>query len=447
MGPYLETDLPNLKPIVVIALAALTALPAMATTYQFRVGVPGVTASTQGAFGIITPADVFASVATDRSAVAIVPLSNTGKVPLTILGVAANGMEAPGDFSQTNDCGSSLAVAAQCAITVSFAPSVLGARTGRLVVNTDMKPQPALSLALSGTGIAPPSSAALGALTPSSAFSSVVTNAQATASVSFTNTGRAPISISGVGITSNQVTGEFSQTNNCGATLAAGAQCTITVKFMPTATGARSGTLTITTNISGQPTTVLALSGTATPPPVATIVGGAWSDGTYAKSCLDYLTGDATHVAASSNGTYTIKPASVTYSVTCDMTGGGWTRFANMIAGTASWPGDNANAVTARVSSSYTQMYRDIAGVSTNQRIDGISGSSESCCDAYRFVDANNVSLVGLASSYKGNLPTTMVTVPINRDWTKALWSTTFSTDGSVNTGLGGYITNVTWFK
>jgi hypothetical protein len=50
--------------------------------------------------------------------------------------------------------------------------------------------------------------------------------------------------------------GDFSETNNCGTTLVAGAECGIFVTFLPTATGTRSATLTATDNASDSPQTV-----------------------------------------------------------------------------------------------------------------------------------------------------------------------------------------------
>jgi hypothetical protein len=55
--------------------------------------------------------------------------------------------------------------------------------------------------------------------------------------------------------------GDFVQTNTCPATLAAGASCTASVTFTPTATGARAASLSFTDDASGTPHTV-ALSGT-----------------------------------------------------------------------------------------------------------------------------------------------------------------------------------------
>ncbi len=70
------------------------------------------------------------------------------------------------------------------------------------------------------------------------------------------NTGSAVLQIEGVSIT-----GDFSQTNDCGSTLAAETDCTFNVTFTPTASGTRTGTLTITHNATGSPHNV-SLTGT-----------------------------------------------------------------------------------------------------------------------------------------------------------------------------------------
>ncbi len=76
-----------------------------------------------------------------------------------------------------------------------------------------------------------------------------------------TNTGTAAASVSAVA-----VTGDFSQTNTCGTSIAAGASCTVNVSFRPTASGTRTGTLTVTSNATNSPTTV-ALTGTGAAAP------------------------------------------------------------------------------------------------------------------------------------------------------------------------------------
>src|SRR5262249_53282126 len=57
--------------------------------------------------------------------------------------------------------------------------------------------------------------------------------------------------------------GDYSQTNNCPATLAHGASCTINVVFSPTATGTRVATLSVADDAGASPQTV-SLTGVGT---------------------------------------------------------------------------------------------------------------------------------------------------------------------------------------
>jgi hypothetical protein len=74
--------------------------------------------------------------------------------------------------------------------------------------------------------------------------------------VTLTNTGGSALSIFSI-----SASAEYSETNTCGSSVAAGASCTISVKFTPTATGKQTGTLTIVDNAGTQ---TVALSGTGT---------------------------------------------------------------------------------------------------------------------------------------------------------------------------------------
>ena len=94
---------------------------------------------------------------------------------------------------------------------------------------------------------------------PSSlSFGSTAVGATSTSTVTVSNSGSAAVSMASVG-----VTGPFSETNNCGTSLAAGASCTVSVTFTPTAAGSASGTLSVNSSAPGSPLTV-ALSGTGT---------------------------------------------------------------------------------------------------------------------------------------------------------------------------------------
>lgn len=77
--------------------------------------------------------------------------------------------------------------------------------------------------------------------------------------VTITNSGTAePLVISSIAIDAN-----YTQTDNCPATIAPGGSCVINVVFAPTATGAQSDLLTITDNVPSSPQ-VVSLSGTGT---------------------------------------------------------------------------------------------------------------------------------------------------------------------------------------
>ena len=78
--------------------------------------------------------------------------------------------------------------------------------------------------------------------------------------VTLTNVGTTTLSIIGIGITGTNA-GNFAQTHTCGTSLVAGASCSISVTFKPTALGTRTATLNISDNGGGSPQRV-SLSGT-----------------------------------------------------------------------------------------------------------------------------------------------------------------------------------------
>ena len=77
----------------------------------------------------------------------IVMLSNTGASPLAIVDISVTE-----DFVQANDCGSSLAVSATCAISIGFKPAAFGTITGSLVI-TDNAPGSPHVIGLRGIGV------------------------------------------------------------------------------------------------------------------------------------------------------------------------------------------------------------------------------------------------------------------------------------------------------
>ena len=193
------------------------------------------------------------------SAAQTATLTNTSSVSLTITSI-----QTTGDFSQTNNCGSSLAGGANCTINVTFTPTAMGSRTGTLSVNDNATPSPQ-TVSLSGSGT-------IVSLSPSTlSFGNVsVGIASAPQTITLTNVGASTLKVTGVSITGTNA-GDFSQTNTCGSSVAAKASCTITVTFKPTAIGSRRATLNVSDNGGASPQTI-ALSGTGTSAAVLTSI-------------------------------------------------------------------------------------------------------------------------------------------------------------------------------
>jgi hypothetical protein len=70
-----------------------------------------------------------------------VTLTNTGNASLAITSISLVGAD-PGDFIQSSNCGTGLAVNGQCTFNVSFAPTAAGTRTAAIQIlsNTSTSP-------------------------------------------------------------------------------------------------------------------------------------------------------------------------------------------------------------------------------------------------------------------------------------------------------------------
>lgn len=186
-----------------------------------------------------------------------VTLSNTGSASLSITSIAINGANSS-DFTQTNNCGTSLAAGANCAVSITFKPAATGSRSADLLLtdNNNAASGSTETVALAGTGTAPVASLSPAAL-PAFAGQPVGTTSAAQ-TVTLSNTGTAPLTISSI-VLSGTNSADFAETSACGVSLAAGSNCAITLTFNPAATGALSATLTITDNnnaVSGSAQTV-----------------------------------------------------------------------------------------------------------------------------------------------------------------------------------------------
>ncbi len=182
----------------------------------------------------------------------VVTLTNTGTTTLLLATIRISGGNHI-DYSQSNTCGSTLAVNASCSISVVFTPTKTGSRTSTVSVSDNAAGSPQ-SVPLSGTGVAP----AVTVSTASLSFAGVLVGKSSTPqSVTVTNTGTASLTVSSI-----TASGDFSQTNNCtAAAVAVGSFCTITVTFSPTAAWSRGGSIAIVDNAYNNPQQAVQLVG------------------------------------------------------------------------------------------------------------------------------------------------------------------------------------------
>ncbi len=171
-----------------------------------------------------------------------ITLKNTGTATLNISNIAVSGDYALA--TSTKPCGSTLAVNATCLIKVTFSPTQLGVRSGDVTLTDDATNSPQ-TVPLSGTGIAPAT------LTPATATYAATTVGSTSVAKVFVLGNKQSVALTGI---TAGTTGDFSiSTSTCSTSLAAHGTCKISVVFKPTATGTRSGQLTVSDSANNSP--------------------------------------------------------------------------------------------------------------------------------------------------------------------------------------------------
>jgi hypothetical protein len=185
----------------------------------------------------------------NTSAVKTVTLANHENIQLNFSSIVASA----GFTVASNTCSPNIVAGATCTVGVTFSPTVTGAASGTLTFNDDAANTPQ-AVALTGTGEAPVT------LAPSTTLglgTVAVGNTSTAKTVTLANHENIQLNFSHI-LTS---AGFTVASNTCGASIAAGATCTVGVTFSPTATGAATGTLTFTDDAANNPQAV-ALTGT-----------------------------------------------------------------------------------------------------------------------------------------------------------------------------------------
>jgi len=178
-------------------------------------------------------------------------LSNTGSAPLTISSIALSGANSA-DFTLAHTCPlspSTLAAGSSCMLNTVFSPTAGGPRKTGIVINDNAAGGPH-TLVVTGVGTSvsiSPASLTFGPTTVGSTSPSQM--------VTIMNKSGTAMNLRQIAILGTNA-GDFLNTTTCGTTLAAGANCTVTVSFKPSATGARSASLLFSDDAGASPQSV-----------------------------------------------------------------------------------------------------------------------------------------------------------------------------------------------
>lgn len=280
------------------ALLAVLAVLAVSAAPNAMAGTSGPFSGTDAAFG---------NVPVGTSQQMTVTITNNDTVAAhTINSVSITGTDAA-DFSTSNDTCTGAALTqggGSCSVDVTFQPSANGAETAQVDLTYDGGSSAPGVASLTGTGTVSGVS-----ISPSPVdFQTVYIGSTNRITVTVHDTGSAPLT--GIAVAMASGAHSFSLANDgcSGQTVAAGATCTFDVVFPPTATGSRSGSVTVSDNAPGSPQTVN-LHGNATTPPapqtVHTSIGCTSADITWTHA---NISGFQSVVIARKVGAYPTSP-------------------------------------------------------------------------------------------------------------------------------------------
>ncbi|MET0091857.1 MAG: choice-of-anchor D domain-containing protein, partial [Candidatus Thiodiazotropha sp.] len=190
---------------------------------------------------------------------AVLPGTPATPVPVTLINTgnstaSISTLSATAPFTQTSNCPGFLEPNQTCTVQVSVDSSTMGDISGTLSVSGS-GPQGAIS------DIIPLTASVQSVSDGSLSFPDTeVGSSSASQTVTLTNTGN--VSLTEITL---MLEGDFTETNNCPATLSAGASCDIMVSAAPTVAGTLSGALLISAMSGSSPvseTVVLSVTGT-----------------------------------------------------------------------------------------------------------------------------------------------------------------------------------------
>ena len=247
-------------------------------------------------------------------------IDNAGTQPLSVGNVQISGAN-PGDFQVTRQPTSSVAPGAATTFTIQFSPAGFGARTATISFSeNDASQTNPFTFTIGGIGMAPQIAVAGlsqpiadGATTTSTSnatdFGSVVIGAApVTQTYTIANNGTVPLTLGTVSMSGPNAS-DFTVTLQPASSVAAGANTTFSIRFLPAAVGSRVAAINFSENDPSQSSPfTFAIGGTGTVPQIAVtglsqpIVDGATT--TSSSNATDF--GSANVGGPTVTQTYTI---------------------------------------------------------------------------------------------------------------------------------------------
>jgi hypothetical protein len=190
------------------------------------------------------------------SAPQTVTVTNVGGAAMANVGVALTGPAAASYAVAATTCGAELSAQSSCTAQIVFTPAATGPIAATLVVSSSTPGVAAVQVPLNGTGQPVTGITA----TPAQVvFANAVGVGQASAAQTVTIANGTGFSLASI---SAAASGPFAlSANTCTGALAAGASCSVAVEFEPTAAGAATGALTVS-SAAGSTATTVPLAGT-----------------------------------------------------------------------------------------------------------------------------------------------------------------------------------------
>jgi len=185
-------------------------------------------------------------------------ISNIGDSDLVIGSVTLPGTKFV--ISNDNCSNTTVAAGANCTITVTFTPSSEGAKTATVSIPSNDSDTATATVTLTGNGIEAVQLLPDISVTPMSYdFGDVLVGESGVKRLTISNVGDGDLEIGSVSLAGADII--ISRDNCSNTTVAAGANCTVTVTFTPTSDGAKTATVSIPSNDSDAATVQVKLNG------------------------------------------------------------------------------------------------------------------------------------------------------------------------------------------